>query len=73
MHHSSDDSRVDTDRAWKLLIGGEWVDPGAGTHPIIDPNDGIVVGHAPEATAGQAAGRSQGGSRRPGEVAGSES
>ncbi|MYI15940.1 MAG: aldehyde dehydrogenase family protein [Acidimicrobiaceae bacterium] len=55
MHNSSDGTGFDTDRAWKLLIGGEWVDPAAGTYPVIDPNDGTVVGHAPEATAGQAA------------------
>ena len=55
MHNGSDDSGIDADRAWKLLIGGEWVDPDAGTYPVIDPNDGTVVGHAPEATASQAA------------------
>ena len=55
MHNSSDVAGIDTDRAWKLLIGGEWVEPDAGTYPVIDPNDGTVVGHAPEATAGQAA------------------
>ena len=55
MHNSSDGTGFDTDRAWKLLIGGEWVDPAAGTYPVIDPNDGTVVGHAPEATAAQAA------------------
>ncbi|MYA13592.1 MAG: aldehyde dehydrogenase family protein [Acidimicrobiaceae bacterium] len=55
MHNSSDGTGFDTDRAWKLLIGGEWVDPAAGTYPVIDPNDGTVVGHAPEATAVQAA------------------
>ena len=55
MHNSSDGTGFDTARTWKLLIGGEWVEPGAGTYPVIDPNDGTVVGHAPEATAGQAA------------------
>ena len=49
-----DRTAIDTERAWKLLIGGERVDPGAGTYPVVDPNDGTVVGHAPEATAGQA-------------------
>ena len=49
------ESAIDADRAWKLLIGGEWVEPAAGTYPIADPNDGTVVGHAPEATAAQAA------------------
>ncbi len=55
MHNSSDEAAIDTDRAWRLLIGGEWTEPDAGTYPVIDPNDGTVVGHAPEATAGQAA------------------
>ena len=54
MHNSSDETGLGTDRAWRLLIGGEWVEPDAGTYPVIDPNDGTVVGHAPEATAGQA-------------------
>ena len=45
---------IDTDRAWKLLIGGEWVSPDSGTYPVIDPNDGTLVGHAPEAGATQA-------------------
>lgn len=47
-------SPVDPQRAWKLLIGGEWVDPDGGVYPVIDPNDGSVVGHAPEATEAQA-------------------
>ncbi len=51
----SPESAIDADRAWRLLIGGEWVDPAAGTYPVIDPNDGSVVGHAPEADADQAA------------------
>ena len=55
MPHDIDDIGIDADRAWKLLIGGEWVGPDAGTYPVIDPNDGTVVGHAPEATASQAA------------------
>ena len=54
MHNSSDGTAIDTERAWKLLIGGEWVAPAAGTYPVIDPNDGTVVGHAPEATGAQA-------------------
>ncbi len=37
------------------MIGGEWVEPEGGTYPIVDPNDGAVVGHAPDATAAQAA------------------
>ena len=55
MPRNIDETGIDADRAWKLLIGGEWVGPDAGTYPVIDPNDGTVVGHAPEATAGQAA------------------
>ena len=47
MHNSSDVAAIDTERAWKLLIGGEWVEPGAGTYPVTDPNHGTVVGHAP--------------------------
>ena len=54
MPNDRDRTAIDTERAWRLLIGGEWVDPGAGTYPVVDPNDGTVVGHAPEATAGQA-------------------
>lgn len=55
MPHDSDAASIDTERAWKLLIGGAWVEPAGGTYPIIDPNDGTVAGHSPEATAGQAA------------------
>ena len=55
MPHEINDTGLDADRAWKLLIGGEWVEPDGGTYPVIDPNDGTVVGHAPEATASQAA------------------
>jgi len=45
---------IDTDRKWQLLIGGEWVDPEAGTYEIIDPNTTNVIGHAPEASIAQA-------------------
>ena len=54
MPHNSDDTGLDAGRDWKLLIGGEWVDPAGGTYSVIDPNDGTVVGYAPEATAAQA-------------------
>ena len=54
MPRSIDETGIDAERAWRLLIGGEWVDPAGGTYPIIDPNDGTVVGHAPESTAAQA-------------------
>ena len=42
MPRNSDETGVDTERAWKLLVGGEWVEPGAGTYPVVDPNDGTV-------------------------------
>lgn len=45
---------IDVDRTWKLLINGEWVEPGAGTYDIVDPATTGVVGHAPEATVEQA-------------------
>lgn len=45
---------IDADRQWKLLIGGEWVAPGAGAYPVVDPATTETVGHAPEATVGQA-------------------
>ncbi len=54
-HPMGSETALDVDRVWKLLIGGEWVEPQGGTYPIVDPNNGVVVGHAPDATAGQAA------------------
>ena len=54
MPHENDNAAIDAERAWKLLIGGEWVEPAGGTYPVVDPNDGSVVGHAPEASAAQA-------------------
>src|SRR3954466_6707397 len=47
-------SAVDVDEKYQLLIGGSWVDGGAGTYPIINPATEAPVGHAPEATAAQA-------------------
>jgi acyl-CoA reductase-like NAD-dependent aldehyde dehydrogenase len=47
-------SGVERDKQWKLLIGGEWVEPADGTYEIVNPADGEVVGHAPEASVGQA-------------------
>jgi len=47
-------STIDTDREWKLLIGGEWVAPDMGTYEIIDPSTTSVVGNAPEASVAQA-------------------
>ena len=40
--------------AYRLLIGGEWVDGSAGTYPVINPATEDVVGDAPEATAADA-------------------
>ena len=45
---------IDVDKRWRLLIDGEWVEPGDGTYEIIDPNPTKTVGYAPEATADQA-------------------
>jgi len=47
-------SAVDVDEKYQLLIGGSWVDGGAGTYPIVNPATEEPVGHAPEATAEQA-------------------
>ena len=55
MPTGQDDHSIDVERPWKLLIDGEWVEPAGGTYPVVDPNDGTVVGHAPEADAAQAA------------------
>jgi aldehyde dehydrogenase (NAD+) len=41
-----------TDR--RLLIGGEWVEGGEGTHDIVNPATEEVVGEAPEASTDQA-------------------
>src|SRR4249920_1090656 len=43
-----------SDHAWKLLIGGELVDGGNGTSPIVNPATEEVVGLAPEASVDQA-------------------
>src|SRR4029078_6856094 len=47
-------SAVGGDEKSQLLIGGSWVDGGAGTYPIVNPATEEPVGHAPEATAAQA-------------------
>ena len=39
---------------YRMLINGEWVDGDRGTHPIINPANGEVVGEAPEASVVQA-------------------
>nr|MCQ3812361.1 aldehyde dehydrogenase family protein [Acidimicrobiia bacterium] len=46
---------LNTDEEYRLLIGGEWVAPGAGTYEIVDPNTARVIGHAPEASMAQVA------------------
>ena len=47
-------SMIDVDKNWRLLINGEWVEPGAGHYDIIDPHTTKVVGRAPEASVAQA-------------------
>lgn len=37
-----------SDKTYKMLIGGEWVDGANGSYPIINPATETVVGHAPE-------------------------
>jgi acyl-CoA reductase-like NAD-dependent aldehyde dehydrogenase len=44
----------EADREWKLLIDGELVAGEAGTTPIVNPATEEAVGHAPEASVGQA-------------------
>jgi acyl-CoA reductase-like NAD-dependent aldehyde dehydrogenase len=39
---------------YRLLIGGEWVDGADGVAPIVNPATEEVVGHAPQASVGQA-------------------
>src|SRR6478609_4716905 len=46
-----------TDRAaddYRLLIGGEWVEPSGGTYDIVNPATEQVVGAAPNATVADA-------------------
>lgn len=43
----------DPENNWKLLIGGEWVEP-ASTYEITDPNTTETVGHAPDASVAEA-------------------
>src|SRR5689334_9717383 len=45
---------MSADTEYKLLIGGEWVAPGDGTYPIVNPATEEVVGHAPNASAADA-------------------
>jgi acyl-CoA reductase-like NAD-dependent aldehyde dehydrogenase len=41
----------DAARAYRLLIGDEWVDGGAGTYGVVNPATEAVVDEAPEASA----------------------
>ena len=43
------------DKHYRMLIDGQWVDGDNGTTAIINPANGTVVGHAPEASVTQAA------------------
>ncbi|MEY4165354.1 MAG: hypothetical protein RL419_1196 [Actinomycetota bacterium] len=42
-----------SDKTYKMLIGGEWIDGADGTYPIINPATETVVGHAPECSVEQ--------------------
>ena len=44
---------LNVDEEYRLLIGGEWVVPEAGTYEIVDPSTTRVIGHAPEASMSQ--------------------
>src|SRR5947209_18443121 len=46
-------TQLPTDRAYRLLIDGEWVDAPA-TYDIVNPANEEIVGRAPEATKEQA-------------------
>lgn len=43
-----------SDKTYRLLIGGQWVDGDHGSVPIINPATEEIVGHAPEASVAQA-------------------
>lgn len=47
-------SGPDPDASYRLLIGGEAVDAGNGTYPVVNPATEQVVGHAPNATGADA-------------------
>src|SRR5512144_3021129 len=49
-----DDDMTDVDTEYQLYIGGEWVTPGGGTYPIVNPATEAVVGHAPNASVADA-------------------
>lgn len=42
------------DDEYKLLIAGEWVTPGDGSYPVVNPATEAVVGHAPNASGADA-------------------
>lgn len=42
------------DTPYRLLIGGEWVEPGNGTYPIVNPATEELVGNAPNASVADA-------------------
>jgi len=44
----------DPDASYRLLIGGERVEAGNGTYPIVNPATEQIVGHAPNASAADA-------------------
>ncbi len=44
----------DPQHAYELLIAGEWVAPGDGTYPIVNPATEEVVGYAPNASVADA-------------------
>ncbi len=50
----SDAPTLDPDARYRLLIGGEWVDGGDGTYPIVNPATEQVVGRAPNASVADA-------------------
>ncbi|NBU56407.1 MAG: aldehyde dehydrogenase family protein, partial [Acidimicrobiia bacterium] len=43
-----------TNKHYRLLIDGQWVDGADGTSPVVNPATEEVVGHAPEASVEQA-------------------
>ena len=45
---------TDADETYRLLIGGDRVEAGHGTYPIVNPATEQVVGHAPNASAADA-------------------
>jgi len=48
------DAAIDPDYDYNLLIGGDWVPPGGGTYPIVNPATEAIVGRAPNASVADA-------------------